>query len=86
MSRLGSRGRAGQEFVVCRETGVCQARVCFELNAAVVVVAVLVLRHTSSVHKTKGSLGSVAATTANRGIETLATSTAASFIRLQAAH
>ena len=47
MSALGSRGRARTRRVAKPTSA--QARVCFELNAAVVVVAVLVLLHTSSV-------------------------------------
>ena len=48
MSALGSRGRARPGLARVAKTASAQARVCFELNAAVAVVAVLVLRHTSS--------------------------------------
>ena len=68
-------------FFVAKPTS-AHARVCFELNAAAVVVAVLVLRHTSSsftrVWALPGALLAIdgdqtrcctAATIANRGID-----------------
>ena len=48
MSVLGSPAALGRDSPRVATTTSAHARVCFELNAAVVVVAVLVLRHTSS--------------------------------------
>ena len=45
---LGSAAALGRDSPCLAKPMSAQSRVCFELNAAVVVVAVLVLRHTSS--------------------------------------